>query len=113
MTYRSELLNRFAGRQNIICFRRLGLDAIQRIVRREIEGLDAAYRSRGFGVSIDKSDLESLCRNRYDPTIGARGLPGFISSGLEPILVDAILDGRTAKEARVRYEEKFSVDFVG
>ena len=46
-TYRSELLNRFAGRQNIICFNRLELDSIQKIVAREIAKMDAAYSERG------------------------------------------------------------------
>ena len=36
-TYRSEFLNRFAGRQNIICFNTLGSALIEKIVAREFD----------------------------------------------------------------------------
>ena len=39
-TYRSELLNRFNGRENILHFKRLPMEVIERIIRREIDKLN-------------------------------------------------------------------------
>jgi ATP-dependent Clp protease ATP-binding subunit ClpB len=91
-TYRSELLNRFAGRQNIICFNRLELDSVRKIVAREVGNLDAAYADRGIRVTIDDRSLSTLCERLYDPSIGARGLPGYISANIEPTIVNSLID---------------------
>jgi ATP-dependent Clp protease ATP-binding subunit ClpB len=91
-TYRSELLNRFAGRQNIICFNKLELDSIRKIVAREIAKMDAAYADRGLRVVIDDQSLETFCGNLYDPTIGARGLPGYIRANIEPVIVNSLIE---------------------
>jgi ATP-dependent Clp protease ATP-binding subunit ClpB len=91
-TYRAEFLNRFNGRQNILCFKRLYLDSIEKIVRRELDDLDAAYTSEGVKSVIDSAAIKSFCADHYDARVGARGLPGYIQSNLEPIIVDRILD---------------------
>jgi ATP-dependent Clp protease ATP-binding subunit ClpB len=91
-TYRAEFLNRFNGRQNILCFNRLGLDSIEKIVQRELRDLDAAYTAEGVSSEISKEAIKSFCADHYDPRVGARGLPGYIQSNLEPIIVDRILD---------------------
>ncbi len=91
-TYKPELLNRFAGRQNIVCFNRLGLDDIQRIVQREIGKVDAAYRERGVAVAISDASLRDLCASLYDPKIGARGIPGYIKAHVEPVIVNSTID---------------------
>lgn len=113
--YRSEFLNRFAGRQNIICFRRLDIDAIERIVRRELTALARVYGERGIRLEPDAEGLRAFCEARYDPRIGARGLPGFLQATLEPDIVNAILDNpdRNAT-ARIRYapeERRLRVDW--
>jgi ATP-dependent Clp protease ATP-binding subunit ClpB len=91
-TYRSEFLNRFNGRQNIICFNRLGLPEIERIVRREVAKIDAAYAPRGLATILDDKHLQAFCSEHYDPKTGARGLPGMIKTRLEPIIVNTILE---------------------
>ena len=88
----SELLNRFAGRQNIIWFKRLMGDSIARIVRREFADLDAAYRSHGVSVIVDDDGIPPFCDDHYDVKIGARGMPGYIETNIEPLIVDGILD---------------------
>lgn len=114
--YRSEFLNRFAGRQNIICFKKLGLNSIQKIVRREINSLDAVYGAKGVHVEISDDVLTGFCADQYDPRIGARGLPGFISANLEPAIVNAILaDQELRGTAIVRYDrdgKRFDVEIV-
>jgi ATP-dependent Clp protease ATP-binding subunit ClpB len=91
-TYRSEFLNRFNGRQNIVCFKKLELDSIQKIVKREIDGLSSVYAEKGILTKIEEKSIEIFCQDHYDPKIGARGLPGYIVSNLEPIYTDIILE---------------------
>jgi ATP-dependent Clp protease ATP-binding subunit ClpB len=114
-TYRSEFLNRFNGRQNIICFNRLDLDSIERIVRREIGDLDAAYATNGIDAVIEDLDLKAFCRDHYDPKMGARGLPGYIQANLEPIIVNRILERPDCKGVfRIAYagdRKAFEVTF--
>lgn len=104
-TYRSEFLNRFAGRQNILCFKRLNLDSIEKIVEREIASLNIVYGERGIKVLAIEGVIRDFCHDQYDPKIGARGLPGYISANLEPVLVNAILaDQDTRGTALVGYD---------
>lgn len=113
-TYRSEFLNRFAGRQNILCFKSLDLDSIERIVRRELAVLDRVYGERGLRVEMSDEQLKIFCQDQYDPRIGARGLPGFISATLEPALADRVLaEDQPNGTAQVSYEpsaHKFHVE---
>ena len=115
-TYRPEFLNRFNGRENIIGFDRLGLGTIERIVRREIGELTEAYEKQGVFIRFPDAALSAFCRHRYDPVVGARGLPGLINTGLEPQIVNAILAGEAETgEFTVGYDEgtgKFLVDRV-
>lgn len=90
-TYRSEFLNRFNGRENIYCFMKLDLDSMQRIVRREINSIDNAYVEQGIKTTVNDDDIASFCMAKYDPTMGARGLPGYIKANLEPIIVNNLL----------------------
>lgn len=90
--YRSEFLNRFAGRQNIVCFKRLGINSIEKIVRREIQNLDDTYSEKSVNIEMGDEALKLFCRDHYNPMIGARGLPGYIQATLEPVVVNAIID---------------------
>lgn len=91
-TYRSEFLNRFAGRRDILCFGRLPLDAIEKIVRRELASITDAYRDE---VDFSVSDVAgAIARDHYDPKIGARGIPGFLKTTTESRIVDAILENK-------------------
>jgi len=91
--YRPEFLNRFNGRQNIVCFNRLDLPVIERIARREIDKLNAQIGAAGRDIRIDMSDasLAAMCRAIYSPALGARGLPGYIATHIKPAVANAIL----------------------
>lgn len=91
-TYKSEFLNRFAGRQNIISFRKLGMEQIVKIVRCEIDHIAKAYADRNVQIRMSESDIQRLANEQYDPKIGARGLPGFIETNIEPLLVNKFID---------------------
>ena len=91
-SYRSEFLNRFAGRQNILCYKRLGVGAIEKIVAREIRSINENYGGQGITVNVTPQDVQAFCRSKYDPTSGARGLPGYLQANLEPIIVNSLLE---------------------
>lgn len=91
-TYRPELLNRFAGRENIVCFRRLDLDSVGKIVRRELTAVGDKYVDNGIRLAVSDDTIAAFCHDRYEPKVGARGLPGFIASHLEPVLANLSLD---------------------
>ena len=114
-TYRPEFLNRFNGRQNILCFNRLELDSIERIVRREVDKIDTAYSKRGLDVLLDDQTLKAFCAKRYDPKMGARGLPGVIQARLKPEIVNTILNDPDKQGVfNVRFDEttdQFVVQF--
>lgn len=89
---RPEFLNRFAGRQNILFFDALEVDSIAKIVRREVNNLDASYAERGVRTIMNDDVLLAFCRDHYDVKVGGRGLPGFIQANLEPYLANMVLD---------------------
>jgi ATP-dependent Clp protease ATP-binding subunit ClpB len=95
--YRPEFLNRFNGRQNIVCFRSLGLPVIERIARREIDKLNERVRGQGRNLAISISDesLAALCKDQYVPANGARGIPGYFATHIHPAVANAILEAQS------------------
>ena len=115
-TYRSELLNRFNGRENIFHFNRLEMSTIEKIVKREINNLDFNYARQGIHVNIDDQSISAFCEDHYDVIRGARGLPGYIKATLRPIIVNYLLNcpGITGT-FNVKYdidEKGFVVNFI-
>jgi ATP-dependent Clp protease ATP-binding subunit ClpB len=92
--YRPEFLNRFAGRQNIVCFSRLGLDSIEKIVKRELNGLKSAYQESGVKIEYSDDCIKAFCADHYQPRHGARGLQGYIVANIEPLVVNMILENK-------------------
>lgn len=91
-TYRPEFLNRFNGRQNIVGFQKLELPSIEKIIRREVDDLTSSYQEHGVAIHFTDEQISIFCADRYEPRVGARGLPGMINSDLEPKIVNALLD---------------------
>lgn len=114
-TYRSELLNRFNGRENIFHFKRLSMETIQKIVKREITNLSKAYEE-DMCIQMSDSEIEEFCKDQYDPIKGARGLPGFIKAHLRPKLVDEMLHNNSERPAFwIRYNKEtkdFYFDYI-
>ena len=90
-TYRSELLNRFNGRENILHFRRLAQEVIERIIRREIDKLNNSYQAKGLEIQVADECISHFCVR------GARGLPGYIKANIRPIVVNYILENPNAE----------------
>jgi ATP-dependent Clp protease ATP-binding subunit ClpB len=91
-TYRPEFLNRFNGRQNIVGFQKLELPSIEKIIHREVSDLATSYAEHGISITFTQDQISAFCADRYEPRVGARGLPGMINSDLEPKIVNALLD---------------------
>lgn len=106
-TYRNEFLNRFAGRQNIVCFNALKAEHIAKIIRREFNDLISTYVENGINLSITDETINEFCEHHYDPATGARGLPGYIQANLEPIIAELVIEGKGGDlEVRVSTENK-------
>jgi len=41
---------------------------------------------------VTPQDVKAFCQAKYDPTSGARGLPGYLQANLEPIIVNSLLE---------------------
>ncbi|MGR3369476.1 MAG: AAA family ATPase [Sagittula sp.] len=105
-TFRPEFLNRFNGRQNIIGFRTLPLELIEKIANRELQKVNARIRAAGHAVTITMApeQVAALCADRYDPVHGARGIPGFFAAEVYPSIARTILSAPdTAGTLDVRY----------
>ncbi|MGA7805264.1 AAA family ATPase, partial [Bradyrhizobium sp.] len=85
--FRTEFLNRFEGRENIILFRKLNMDTIEKIVFREISRINAFYAPQSIDVRFPEAELREFCDKTYSPEIGARGLPGRIKR-IEAMIVE-------------------------
>lgn len=115
--YRSELLNRFNGRENIFHFRRLGMKTIERIVKREITNLTESYKDK-LCIQMSDEQIHNFCVDQYDPIRGARGLPGFIKAHLRPKLVDTMLNCNSVDSKPVFWvnynkdTKEFELDFI-
>lgn len=96
--YRPEFLNRFNGRQNIVCFNALDLSVIEKIATREIAKLNAQIRAQGrdLTVEIAPDSLRALCKDQYRPANGARGIPGYFASKIHPAVANTMLEAESA-----------------
>jgi ATP-dependent Clp protease ATP-binding subunit ClpB len=92
--YRPEFLNRFNGRENIVCFKSLGIDVIEQIARREIVKLNARIQRENSSISVvmSESALKQICKGKYDPVNGARGIPGFLNARVYPKVARTLLE---------------------
>lgn len=92
--YRPEFLNRFNGRENIVCFNRLELPVIEMIATRELEKINAriATQNADLNVVMDAQAVIALCKDKYEPSRGARGIPGYFVSRIYPIVARTILE---------------------
>jgi ATP-dependent Clp protease ATP-binding subunit ClpB len=91
--YRPEFLNRFNGRQNIVCFNTLSLPVIEMIARREIGKLSRMVQASlpALSVAMEDAPLEVMCRDHYRPVNGARGITGYIDGVIKPEIANTVL----------------------
>ena len=69
---------------------------------------------KGVSEVLSDADLSSFVKDRYDARVGARGLPGYIVSELEPQIVNKLLEGNQQGTFQVTYDlprRAFQVNF--
>ncbi len=103
-TFRPEFLNRI---DEIIVFHPLLRHEIGRIVRIQLDGLNARLKDQGIQLEISPAAEEELTAVGYDPVYGARPLKRAVQSLILNPLAQKILSGGISQGSVV------SVDFDG
>ncbi len=111
---RNELLNRFGGKRNIIGFYPLEPETMEKIVRRELGKVNAKLEKSNMAIDITGDDIARIGRMLYNPSNGARSVPGFFNDEVRPQASDIILSTPGASgilEMKLN-EAKRTMDFV-
>jgi ATP-dependent Clp protease ATP-binding subunit ClpB len=88
--FKPEFLNRI---DDIIIFKRLGLEQIRSIIKVQLESLRRMLADRKITLVLDASAEELLAREGYDPVYGARPLKRAIQSLIQNPLAMKLLSG--------------------
>ncbi len=88
--FKPEFLNRV---DDIIIFKRLGLEQIRQIIKIQLEVLRKMLEDRQVTLTLDPSAEELLAREGYDPVYGARPLKRAIQSMIQNPLAMKLLGG--------------------
>ncbi len=86
--FRPEFLNRL---DNVVVFRALNMDDMQRITELEFNKVGALLKERNISIQISETALEKLTRDGFDADMGARPLRRVIQEKVENPLSEALL----------------------
>ena len=89
--FRPEFLNRV---DDIIVFTQLSEEEIGEIALVMLEGLKKRLGQNDISVSVDESAVKLLAKEGFDPVYGARPLRRAITSKVEDLFAEEILDGK-------------------
>jgi len=96
--FRPEFLNRL---DDIIVFKKLTQNEILQIAENMLKGLKERMTSLGIEVSFDKSVSKAVADAGFDPVYGARPLRRAISTQVEDLLSEKLLDKSIEKGDKV------------
>ncbi len=94
-SFRPEFLNRI---DEIVVFRRLNREDVQKICRNMIDELCGRARETGFTLTVPEETVQKLAEMGYSEKYGARNLYRTIVKNLEDPVSEEILSGNTGKE---------------
>jgi ATP-dependent Clp protease ATP-binding subunit ClpB len=97
--FRPEFLNRL---DEIILFRRLGRDQMDKIVDIQIARLMKLLADRKITIELDEPAKHWLANTGYDPVYGARPLKRAIQRYLQDPLAEQILEGKIKDGDKVK-----------
>jgi ATP-dependent Clp protease ATP-binding subunit ClpB len=100
-TFRPEFLNRI---DEIVTFRSLGRDEIQKIVDIQLGDLVKRLAERKLSIELTPEARKALADRGYDPVFGARPLKRTIQRMIENPLAVEVLAGRFAEGDRIVVE---------
>jgi ATP-dependent Clp protease ATP-binding subunit ClpB len=97
--FRPEFLNRL---DEIVLFRRLQRSDMAAIVDIQLGRLRQLLADRKIALELDRSAMDWLAREGYDPVYGARPLKRVIQRSLQNVLAGLILEGEVKDGQTVR-----------
>src|SRR5262249_55890695 len=92
--FRPEFLNRL---DDILVFRRLTRDQMERIVDIQLRGFEKRLARRGLSLNVTQPAKQLLIQDGWDPQYGARPLKRSIQRLIEDELAKKILGGEFAQ----------------
>ncbi|MFN2399536.1 MAG: ATP-dependent chaperone ClpB [Gemmatimonadaceae bacterium] len=97
-TFKPEFLNRV---DDIIVFRQLGMEQIERIVDLQLVRLERLLADRKLTIDVTPEAKHVLASEGYDPVFGARPLKRAIQRQIQNPLAIAVLEGRFSDGDRI------------
>jgi ATP-dependent Clp protease ATP-binding subunit ClpB len=101
--FRPEFLNRV---DDIVLFKPLRLEEIERIVDLQTEDLRRRLTDRGVRLELTEAAREHVARQGYDPVYGARPLKRYLQHELESRIARALVAGEVTDGSLVRVDAK-------
>ena len=102
-SFKPEFLNRI---DEIIVFKRLSNEDIQKIASLMLESLKKRLSSNGITTTFTDSAIALIAKNGFDPIYGARPLRRAIQTSIEDMLSEAIIDGTVNSGSSVTIDAK-------
>jgi ATP-dependent Clp protease ATP-binding subunit ClpC len=101
--FKPEFLNRI---DDIIVFKSLVKEDLQKIINLEIEAVRDRLREKGIEIDATPEAIEFLIEKGYDPVYGARPLKRTIQRYIEDPLSEAIISGQIKDGSKVKLSLK-------
>ena len=96
--FRPEFLNRI---DQIITFRRLGKEEVDKIVGIQLSELSRRLTNKGFNITFDKSVKDYVSLFGFDKIYGARPVKRVIQNKIEDELAMQIIEGKLKHETNI------------
>ncbi|MBQ2897610.1 MAG: ATP-dependent Clp protease ATP-binding subunit [Clostridia bacterium] len=103
-TFRPEFLNRI---DDIIVFKQLVQEEIEQIAEKMLSGLINRLKENEIEAIVTQNAVSQLAKTGFDPVYGARPLRRAITSEIEDMLAEHMLEGKVLKG------DSISIDFDG
>ena len=100
-TFRPEFLNRV---DDVILFRRLSMENIEKIVEKDLKELGQRFEASGIELDLTALAREALAKEGFDPTFGARPLRRVIQRRILDPLAVKLLEGTVGERRKVRVD---------
>jgi ATP-dependent Clp protease ATP-binding subunit ClpB len=101
--FRPEFLNRV---DDIVLFKPLRLEEIEKIVDLQTEDLRRRLTDRGVRLELTEAAREHVARQGYDPVYGARPLKRYLQHELESRIARALVAGEVTDGSLVRVDAR-------
>ena len=102
-TFKPEFINRI---DEVIIFNKLDDKVIGDIALKFINDLKERLAQKDIELEIDKSALDKIVEEGYDPTFGARPMKRYIQRNIESILSRYIIENPDAKKITISFKNK-------